>query len=242
MTLENFEQLQPDKELKKGMAYYQLKNITSLKKRAPGQWKAEVRGSEIYAVEISLQETEIVEVDCDCPVGMPYCKHVIAVLYALREALGEAPPEPRLPMEKEDHEKARCEKIIRDTARVVTESYGGIEIDSISHVMRPVITMLDEAKTALRKKNYDQAAGITLAVIETMAEIVVYMEQSSYHPEDCIYEGFELLKKLAAADIPAPLRARLIARANREAVKRKYEEQDFDNEWPDLVDTLKKFL
>jgi len=51
-----------------------------------------------------------------------------------------------------------------------------------------------------------------------------------------------LLKKLAKAPIPLDLRAHLILTASREAVKSKYEEQDFDNEWPDLVDVLKKFL
>jgi len=89
MTLQNFEQRQPDHELKKGMAYFKAKHVIQLKETAPGQWKATVRGSKNYTVEISLEGAELLEVGCDCPVGSPYCKHVIAVLYALRKKTGK---------------------------------------------------------------------------------------------------------------------------------------------------------
>src|SRR5882757_9950779 len=88
MTLQNFEKHQPDHELKKGHDYFRTGHVNRLKETAPGEWEARVRGRETYEVAVVLEGTVIADVDCDCILEIPYCKHVIAVLYALQERLG----------------------------------------------------------------------------------------------------------------------------------------------------------
>ncbi len=94
MTLQNFEKHQPDHELKKGHDYFRTGHVNRLKETAPGEWEARVRGRETYEVTVILEGDHIDEVDCDCLHDIAYCKHVIAVLYALKERLGlpAAPP------------------------------------------------------------------------------------------------------------------------------------------------------
>lgn len=94
MTLQNFEKHQPDNELKKGHDYFRTGHVNRLKEAAPGEWEARVRGRETYEVSVVLKGTVIADVDCDCILDIPYCKHVIAVLYALQERLLGIPATP----------------------------------------------------------------------------------------------------------------------------------------------------
>jgi len=52
-----------------------------------------------------------------------------------------------------------------------------------------VDALIEKAQRALRQKNYAQAAMITLAVMETMSDILLYMEQSSYHRKIAFTKG-----------------------------------------------------
>jgi len=110
MTLQNFEKHQPDHELKKGHDYFRTGHVNRLKETAPGEWEARVRGRETYEVAIVLEGNEIADVDCDCILETPYCKHVLAVLYALQERLGL--PAPRAG-------QSGMEKTVTGTARIV---------------------------------------------------------------------------------------------------------------------------
>jgi hypothetical protein len=277
VTLKNFEQRLPDKELKKGLDYFNTHHVFDLEETASGRWKARVRGAVNYKVAISLEGIELLEVSCDCPVGTPYCKHVIAILYTLRERLGlQIQPgdtqkitaaidelqdknlrtfllkysdgeegfrkvaEAYALAEEGEREKELFEILIRNAARAVTESYGGIEEDSIGQVLKPVYVLLERAEKALLQDNYQEVVDITLAVIVAMADIILLMEQSSIHPENCIYDSFELLDKAGRAGIPKELRARLFRIARKESVKSKYDLDDLDVSelWLELMEII----
>lgn len=85
MTLYDFEELINEKQLFKGLEYYENKLVNELKEYEPGRWQAVVDGSEAYSVTIGLKKETIKDCFCDCPHEVEHCKHVVAVLYAIKE-------------------------------------------------------------------------------------------------------------------------------------------------------------
>lgn len=84
MTINNFEQYVDLQQLQKGLAYYSKGSVHHLEEKQPGLWRATIAGSEVYSVTIALKRNEISEVSCTCPHQASYCKHVVAVLYAIK--------------------------------------------------------------------------------------------------------------------------------------------------------------
>lgn len=85
--LDNFESFIPQQILGRGLDYFESGAVERLEEIAKGRWEAVVSGSEDYEVEIALTGKKVKNWSCDCPYdGGAVCKHVVAVLYALREA------------------------------------------------------------------------------------------------------------------------------------------------------------
>ncbi len=89
LTLKNFESLLSGSILAKGRDYFENGAVGDLAKDGKGIWNALVSGSEDYEVEICFSGKKISDCSCDCPHDAQYCKHIIAVLYAILE---EEPP------------------------------------------------------------------------------------------------------------------------------------------------------
>lgn len=94
LTLKNFEKEIDLIVLQKGKQYYQSGQVVSLEEASDGAWSAEVDGSETYQVEMTIKENEVVDYYCNCPYDGGLCKHVVAVLFALREELKNAANSP----------------------------------------------------------------------------------------------------------------------------------------------------
>jgi hypothetical protein len=100
--------------------------VDNVEHNYPDTWTAEVEGSDLYTVEIKLNNGEIVSWECDCPYDYgDICKHVVAVLLYIRDNKKchpvniEIPPSPqqeqdymalkRCPKNKRlDYELAEC--------------------------------------------------------------------------------------------------------------------------------------
>ena len=83
MNYKDFEQHISEIILSRGEDYFDAGAVEDLIKE-DGHWFASVHGSEIYEVAIKGIRS-IKEWDCDCPYDRgPICKHVVAVLYAIR--------------------------------------------------------------------------------------------------------------------------------------------------------------
>jgi uncharacterized Zn finger protein len=73
--------------LQRGREYFRQGAVLNLTETADG-WTAEVEGQEPYHVAITGHD-QPVEWFCDCPHDHgPVCKHVAAVLYAIRDLKG----------------------------------------------------------------------------------------------------------------------------------------------------------
>jgi hypothetical protein len=85
LTLSNFENGINATILERGRTYFKGKAVVSLKEDTEDSWVATVEGSEDYEVELVLNGENILSLNCDCPYdGGPVCKHMVAVLFALR--------------------------------------------------------------------------------------------------------------------------------------------------------------
>ena len=94
ITLSNFEDLLDDVLLTRGRDY--IDNVSDLKVTSNDQyhqWRAKVRGKEIYRVVIQAEHTtDVIRFNsCSCPFDGPICKHQLAVLYRIQLSDQEEP-------------------------------------------------------------------------------------------------------------------------------------------------------
>jgi len=91
-ALDKFESVINAQVLQRGYSYFKNKAVEFLEENAQGTWTATVNGTEDYTVELTLSGKNITNQSCNCPYdGGPVCKHVVAVLYALREQAAKPP-------------------------------------------------------------------------------------------------------------------------------------------------------
>jgi SWIM zinc finger len=87
LTLQNFDKQIHSVILQKGKHYYSNGNVAFMEETINGRWSAEVNGTEIYQVDVTLKGKDEISVClCDCPYE-GICKHVVAVLFALRDEI-----------------------------------------------------------------------------------------------------------------------------------------------------------
>lgn len=85
MRLDDFENEISAVIFRRGEDYYENGLVEDLEEVAPGRWNAVVEGTTDYETEVCIKNGEIVSWDCDCPYDGYMCKHVVAVLLAVRD-------------------------------------------------------------------------------------------------------------------------------------------------------------
>lgn len=85
MRLDDFENEISAVIFRRGEDYYENGLVEGLEEVAPGRWNAVVEGTTDYETEVCIKNGEIVSWDCDCPYDGYMCKHVVAVLLAVRD-------------------------------------------------------------------------------------------------------------------------------------------------------------
>ena len=84
--IDNFEEEVHLLIAERGSAYYDSHQVRDLQRTADG-WTATIDGNETYHVRLEGHD-EIMQWHCTCPFEHgPVCKHVVAVLYAVRDAI-----------------------------------------------------------------------------------------------------------------------------------------------------------
>ena len=84
LTENTIRQLAAGPAYSKGCSYYLAGNVKTLHRRDSGTFEAEVRGGELYYVELKLDAAgQVLHSFCDCPAFAKFdgaCKHIVAVL------------------------------------------------------------------------------------------------------------------------------------------------------------------
>lgn len=113
ITLSNFTNTLDKKQVSKGKDYYLDAPVENLLESKPHLWQAEVEGTELYHVKVQLFKQEIKDTSCDCPHEDPFCKHVVAVLFALQDELDiEEESEAKQQKKKTQQRKNLCQSTI----------------------------------------------------------------------------------------------------------------------------------
>ena len=87
IPLSKFESVIESVIVNRGKEYFYNEAVRGFKKLKDGEWVALVEGTEVYKVRISQKGNNIHDYSCSCPYDMgPICKHVVAVLFAVRES------------------------------------------------------------------------------------------------------------------------------------------------------------
>lgn len=89
LTLDNFETQIASVIVQRGRSYYKNGNVISIEETDDNTWTAEVEGTDLYTVEVTLKNKTITDYSCDCPYDGVTCKHVVAVLFTLRGEVGD---------------------------------------------------------------------------------------------------------------------------------------------------------
>ena len=95
LTFQNFDLDEDNALVERGKEYFESGSIISLEETAKGKWEAAVAGTNIYNVDIKLTGIAIKKSQCTCRYFAQHqeCKHVIAILYAIRERKANPAPE-----------------------------------------------------------------------------------------------------------------------------------------------------
>src|SRR4051794_11638825 len=90
LTLDNFETQIASVIVQRGRSYYNNGRVISIEETDDNTWTAEVEGTDVYTVEVTLKNKTITDSFCDCPYDGETCKHVVAVLFTLRGEVGDS--------------------------------------------------------------------------------------------------------------------------------------------------------
>ncbi len=97
LTLDNFQDTIDNSIVQRGWRYFNDGLVHNLR-QFDATWTATVYGSAEYAVEITIDANTIISTLCDCPYDWgSYCKHTVAVLYAIRGDLQSDSPKAKRP-------------------------------------------------------------------------------------------------------------------------------------------------
>jgi|GEM_PF-1030339 len=160
MDYKDFEQTTADASiLARGKSYFDGKAVSDLEK-ANGQWIAYVNGTDRYTVIINGIR-KIKGWDCDCPYdGGPVCKHVIAVLYAIRDEKSKPTKLKKSPKNVVDQIFTKVsEKELLAFFRKNLRAYKGLKQDLFSEFMEYVEVTEGTDKYSETVKNIIQSAG-----------------------------------------------------------------------------------
>ena len=92
MYLKNFENDISGVILQRGKSYYKDGAVTDLQGMDNGQWFAIVEGNDDYEVGFRLGKNDkVLDYTCNCPFDGEICKHVVAVLYRIRDEKQDIP-------------------------------------------------------------------------------------------------------------------------------------------------------
>ena len=113
----------------RGEDYFSSEAVRGLKKLKDGEWVASVEGTEVYKVRISLKDENVYDYSCSCPYDMgPVCKHVVAVLFAIREELGDN-------LKAQKKQKSNSKKAVKSTEETFEQMISRMPREDINAII-----------------------------------------------------------------------------------------------------------
>ncbi|CAN5883970.1 hypothetical protein BH24BAC1_BH24BAC1_39430 [soil metagenome] len=121
LSLDNFEEEVSETILQRGQTYYRNGHVDEPEEIAPGEWEFTVAGTDLYTVQVQLRHRTVEDFSCTCPYDGPVCKHVVAVLYALKRAGAGAKKRSAAPRQKTV--KEQIEEVLRKLSKADLDTF-----------------------------------------------------------------------------------------------------------------------
>lgn len=112
---------------------------------------------------------------------------------------------------------------------------GFIEYADSLKAMKPLVELADEADAQLQKGFYREAADISSALIEELAGIIGYMDDSAGFVTDISSAAFSVLHAVTDSDAPYSLKEEIFSYALQERKKKKYQGWDWTDDFFELA-------
>jgi hypothetical protein len=128
--LDSFEQYIDRTILMRGKSYFESGAVLSMEEIDTGEYEAEVEGADVYEVQVTMQNRIVEAESCSCPYEDDTCKHVVAVLYAIREEIDSNVASP--PQASETKAKPKKETLENRLDRVLQ----GMTLEQVRDVLR----------------------------------------------------------------------------------------------------------
>jgi hypothetical protein len=192
-SLEKFEARLPKDIVEKGHAYFTGFLVEDLTQDGD-RWQADVYGSTNYTVDVVIKEGEVVSWFCDCPYDWgPICKHVTAVLFAIRDGEPAGPGE-------------IAPKSVKKTAKqkakdAVEEIIAGLNETELREVLLYLAGREEDVKAFLLSKYTDRLEQTSKADFKQLVQAVIKAHKGGpygfidYHSSGRL--GAQLYKLLA---------------------------------------------
>ena len=196
MQLNSFENEMSETILQRGKSYYKDGAVTSLEGMDNGQWFAIVEGNDDYEVDVRLSsDGAVLKYSCNCPYDSGICKHIVAVLYKIRDEIA-----PVTKLSKKTKEQVPWKNVIsiipEDELRKFLEEYAAKNQDFRNVLM---VRFADYDKRDNRDKykqvlngifrvagdrhgyiDYHDTFGAMQQVFELLAKAEEYIEAENY--------------------------------------------------------------
>jgi hypothetical protein len=155
LSLNNFEEEVSETILQRGQAYYRNGHVEEPEEIEPGLWEYYVSGTDLYMVQVRLQQRKVQDFSCTCPYEGPVCKHVVAVLYTLKKGIagaksGRSAPKQKTVVEQIEEvlqklSKADLDTFIKETA-VYESAFRQVFLSRFMHLLE------DQSKEAYARQ------------------------------------------------------------------------------------------
>ncbi|MDQ0205000.1 SWIM zinc finger family protein [Pectinatus haikarae] len=203
MNLKNFDKQIEPVILKRGKAYYLEGRVQSLTETENNYYTAVVKGTDTYRVHAHIDRSIYIEnITCDCPYTYaPYCKHIAAVLYALRDRLQTGqednkflvPAQNDAPVSDKYDDKKTWINLMRENIRDAKGRDNFIKWNECFSALKGTYKVLERIEIAIDCKDFLLAADLILSVINEMLKMTQFTDDSDGGITDILENAKALL-------------------------------------------------
>ncbi|MBU0488943.1 MAG: SWIM zinc finger family protein [Bacteroidetes bacterium] len=206
MNLNDFKSLIPPAIFERGNDYFTNGNITDLQQLRSGEWIASVEGNyDDYSVVVNLDKNNNIDnYQCNCPFDRAICKHVTAVLLAIKkEQAAPTPSKRNNPPEWECVIMNTPEKELRDFLLNFAKKDRDFQHDLVVHLSASSKKINPEKYKAIVSRIFNEAGGRNGFIdyrnmFSTMRKINDLLSRAQEHiSKGNLHEAFSIVSAVA---------------------------------------------
>lgn len=237
VTLATFELMIDQTIVQRGKAYYRKGAVIDLEQDG-NEWRARVAGTDEYDVQLKIEDGSLTTFVCSCPYDLgQFCKHQVAVLFAIRDGHDVPPPRARKPRRQASSQpaqrvisthydspltKTEVRSALRNALRQHSDRDGFLDYWYTGTAAAAAMQVLESAEFFIEQARYADALPYYQAAVEVMVPALQRADDSNGELGGIIDLSFEQLRNIAPR-LEQKEQSTLFSYCLREARARKYD-------------------